>query len=98
MRLPLECFAREYLRRDTAGRMTWICTRTNDLYRLVQGVKDATTRVMDEGVPIAELDAALASLEARLQHIREHAAAVSELRKSEQAGLNSDQLRPPLAP
>lgn len=91
MRLPLECFAREYLRRDTAGRMTWICTRTNDLYRPVQGVKDATTRVMDEGVPIAELDAAITSLQSRLQHIRDHVAAVSQLRESEHASLNSDQ-------
>ncbi len=90
MRLPLECFAREYLRRDTAGRMTWICTRTNDLYRLVQGVKDATTRVMDDGVPITELDAAITRLQSRLQHIRDHAAAVSQLRESEHAAVNSD--------
>jgi hypothetical protein len=90
MRLPLEYFARDYLARDTAVRMTWICTRTNDLYRFVQGVKDAATRVMDQGAPIAELDAAIACLESRLQHIRSHAAAVSELRESEHAALNSD--------
>jgi len=84
MRLPLEFFARDYLSRDTAGRMTWVNSRTNDLYRLVQGVKDATTRVMDHGAPVSELDAAVASLEGRLQHIRDHAAAVNAVRSEEQ--------------
>lgn len=90
MRLPLEFFARDYLSRDTTGRMTWVNSRTNDLYRLVQGVKDATTRVMDYGTPISELDAALACLEARLQHIRDHAAAVEALGGEE--GVSSPQL------
>lgn len=98
MRLALVFFAHDYLSRDTFGRMTWINSRTNDVYRLIQGVKDAATRVMDQGAPMSELDAAVASLEARLQHIRDHAAAVSELRESEQAGLISDLQRPPLPP
>ncbi len=98
MRLSLEFFAHDYLSRDTVGRMTWINTRTNDVYRLVQGVKDAAMRVMDHGAPMSELDAAVASLEARLKHIRDHAAAVSEFRESEQAGLSSDLQRPPIPP
>lgn len=81
--MPLEFFARDYLGRDTAGRMSWLNTRANDLYRLVQGVKDATARVMDQGAPISELDAALASLQRRLQHIRDHAEAVDALRRVE---------------
>jgi hypothetical protein len=80
MRLPLEFFACDDMARDTVGRMTWVNSRTNDLYRLVQGVKDAATRVMDEGAPMSELDAALGSLQARLRHIRDHAAAVDALR------------------
>lgn len=83
MHMPLEFFARDYLSRDTAGRMSWLNTRANDLYRLVQGVKDATARVMDHGAPISELDAALDSLQRRLQHIRDHAAAVDTLRGME---------------
>lgn len=57
MRLPLEFFARDYLSRDTVGRMTWVNSRTNDLYRVVQGVNYAATRVMDHGAPMSELDA-----------------------------------------
>lgn len=65
MRLPIDYFAREYLSRDIVGRMTWVNSRTNDRYRLVPGVKDATARVMDQGAPIAERDAAMACLQNR---------------------------------
>lgn len=99
MRLPLECFAREFLRRDAAGRTTWINTRANGLYRLVQDVKDAATRVMDQGIPIGELENAIACLQRRLQCIRDHAAAVGELRESEQAGVSTElQQAPASAP
>lgn len=59
--------------------------------RLIGRGEPAHHKGMDHGAPMSELEAAVACPEAPLQHIRDHAAVVSQLRESVLAPLRSDQ-------